>query len=74
LKEKSQLSPVGSPAFNIAMIYSAMGEKDLAFQWLDQSFEDHEVEMHWLKVEPPFEPLHDDPRWQVMLDKVGFPD
>jgi len=34
----------------------------------------HEVEMYWFKVEPPFQPLHDDPRWQEMLDKVGFPD
>ena len=32
------------------------------------------VEMIWLKVEPPFEPLRSDPRWQEMLDKVGFPE
>ncbi len=32
----------------------------------------NEVELYWLKVKPEFEPLHDDPRWQVMLDKVGF--
>jgi len=25
-------------------------------------------------VEPPFEPLWNDPRWQQMLDKVGFPE
>ena len=29
--------------------------------------------MYWVKVEPPFEPLRSDPRWQEMLDKVGFP-
>jgi len=33
----------------------------------------YEVEMYWLKVEPPFKPLYNDPRWQEMLDKVGFP-
>jgi hypothetical protein len=31
------------------------------------------VEMTWLKVEPALEPLRSDPRWQEMLDKVGFP-
>ena len=56
------------------MIYAQMGEVDLAFEWLDKAYEDHEVEMYWLKVEPPFEPLHDDSRWQEMLDKVGFPE
>ncbi len=29
--------------------------------------------MYWLKVETPFEPLRNDPRWQEMLDKVEFP-
>lgn len=51
-----------------------MGEIELAFKWLEKAYQDHEVEMVWLKVEPPFEPLHSDPRWQKMLDKVGFPD
>jgi len=56
------------------MIYAQMEETDLAFEWLTKAYETREVEMYWLKVEPPFKPLHDDPRWQVMLDKVGFPD
>ena len=74
LKEESMKSSVGSPSFYSAMIYAQMGEVDIAFEWLEKAFNDHEVEMYWLKVEPPFEPLHADPRWQVMLDKVGFPD
>ena len=28
--------------------------------------------MSRLKVKPPFEHLHDDPRWRQMADKVGF--
>ncbi|MDA0197126.1 MAG: hypothetical protein O2887_19250 [Bacteroidetes bacterium] len=73
IKAQSKESPSGSPAFYVAMVYAQMGETDLAFKWLDKAYEDHEVEMYWLKVEPPFEPLRSDPRWQVMLDKVGFP-
>jgi len=73
IKQLGETSAAGSPSFYVAMIYTQMKEVDLAFEWLDKAYEDHEVEMYWLKVEPPFEPLHDDPRWQVMLDKVGFP-
>jgi len=69
----SEQAPVGSPSFYLAMIYAQMGEIDTAFEWLEKAYTDHEVEMYWLKVEPPFKPLHSDPRWQVMLDKVGFP-
>ena len=74
LKNRSEGSSAGSPAYYITMIYAQMGEIDLAFQWLEKAYEDREVEMWWLKVVPLFEPLHDDPRWQEMLDKVGFPE
>jgi adenylate cyclase len=71
---KSDTTAIGSPAFYTAMIYAQVGETDLAFQYLDKAYDTHEVEMYWLKVEPPFEPIRSDPRWQVMLDKVGFPE
>ncbi len=74
LKQMSQKSSVGSPAFYLSMLYAQMREINLAFEWLDKAYQEHEVEMFWLKVEPPFEPLRSDPRWQEMLDKVGFPD
>ena len=70
----SHKSSAGSPAFYIALLYTQLGEKDLAFEWLDKAYQEHEVEMVWLKVEPPFEPLRSDPRWQGMLDKIGFPE
>jgi hypothetical protein len=55
------------------MIYAQTGDVNTAFEWLEKGLRDHEVEMYWLKVEPPFEPLHSDPRFQVMLDKIGYP-
>ena len=51
-----------------------MGEFYRAFEWLEEAYEDHEVAMYWLKVEPAFQTLRIDPRWQEMLDKVGFPE
>jgi len=74
LKKKSSESSVGSAAFYLATIYAQMGEIDLAFEWLEKGYEDREVEMYWIKVEPPFDPLRSDPRWQQILEKVGFPD
>lgn len=71
---KSEKSATGSPSFYIAMVYTQMGDVDKAFEWLEKAYQNHEVEMFWLKVEPPFKPLHGDPRWKDMLDKVGFPE
>jgi len=73
LKKISQESSAGSPAFYISMLHAQMGITDLAFEWLEKAYQEHEGEIIWLKVEPPFEPLYDDPRWQEMLDMVGFP-
>lgn len=72
LKLQSKESPVGSPAFHLALIYAQMGETEAAFKWLEKAYQDREVEMYWLKVEPPFKPLYNDPRWEEMLYKVGF--
>ncbi|MDH5367973.1 MAG: helix-turn-helix domain-containing protein [Cyclobacteriaceae bacterium] len=74
LQLRSEESSAGSPSFFITMIYAQMGEIDMAFEWLNKAYEDHEVEMYWIKVEPLFEPLRSDPRWQLMLDKIGFPE
>ena len=74
IKQKSQKSPAGSPSFYAAMIYAQMDEIDKAFEWLEKAYDTHEIEMYWLKVEPPFDPLRNDSRWQTMLEKVGFPD
>jgi tetratricopeptide (TPR) repeat protein len=72
LKIRSAKSPVGSPAFHIGMIYSATGRKELALQWLQKAYANHEVEMYWLKVEPLFKSLHNDPGYKELLKKIGF--
>jgi TolB-like protein len=65
-------SPVGSPSFFAASIYTAEGENDKAIQLLENAYINHEVEMYWLKVEPLFKPLHGDQRFESILAKIGF--
>ena len=55
---RSKKSPVGSPSFFAAAIYTSLGQKEKALESLEKAFSDHEVEMYWLKVEPLFKPLH----------------
>jgi len=63
-----------SPSYCLATIYAKMDEIDEAFEWLEKAYKDHKVGMYSLKEAPHFEPLHNDPRWQEMLDNVGFPE
>ncbi len=62
----------GSPAWFIALYYCTLNEYENAFQWLQRSYDRHEVEMTWLREEPLLAPLRDDPRYKDLYDKVGF--
>jgi TolB-like protein len=72
LLSRIRKSPVGSPSFFAAAIYTAEGENDKAIQLLEKGYINHEVEMYWLKVEPLFRPLNGDPRFENLLAKIGF--
>jgi TolB-like protein/Tfp pilus assembly protein PilF len=50
-------------AYHIAEVYLGLGNKDLAYQWLDQAYENRDVELVWLKVSPVFESLRCEPRF-----------
>jgi tetratricopeptide (TPR) repeat protein len=65
---------VNSPLFYLASVHAQMDSTDLAFEYLEKAYQAHETEMFWLKVEPTFKTLQNDSRWQVILDKVGFPE
>ena len=65
----------GEPMFlyTIAWIYACLGEKDLALDWLELAYEQHEAVLIFLNIEPDFDSLHDEPRFQALLAKMGFP-
>lgn len=56
----------------IASLYAALGEKDQAFIWLDKAYDAHDFILVMLKVEPMFDDLRSDPRFTVLLKRVGL--
>lgn len=60
------------PPYHLAVIHAGLGEKDLAFEWLERSFEKHAVDLFTLRVEPMFDGLRDDARYQDLLRGVGL--
>ncbi|HEX8847745.1 MAG TPA: protein kinase [Pyrinomonadaceae bacterium] len=59
--------------YSVAMIYVGLGEKEQALQWLARGYEERNIELAWIKVEPRLDPLRDDPRFQELLRKIGSP-
>jgi serine/threonine protein kinase len=58
----------------IAVVHAALGEKDEAFQWLHQGFEHRSGWLAYLKVDPLFDPLRQDPRFTEIIRRVGLPE
>ena len=57
---------------DFARTYAALGEKDLALQALEKAFAEREP-MAWLNVNPPWDPIRADPRFQDLVRRVGLP-
>jgi tetratricopeptide (TPR) repeat protein len=72
LLEISSKTSIGSPSYFAAAIYTAMDQNDNALSMLEKAFEDSEVEIYWLKVEPLFIKLHGDPRFEKLIDMIGY--
>jgi TolB-like protein/Tfp pilus assembly protein PilF len=60
-----------SPQF-IAVIYTGLGDKDKAFEWLEKAYEERDPRQFPIKSVAILRSLHSDPRFTVMLKKMGL--
>jgi adenylate cyclase len=57
-------------AFQIAEIYAWRGQKDLAFQWLERAYAQHDGGLTEITSDPLLASLHGDPRYQAFMRKM----
>ena len=58
--------------YNFAIIYTGLGDKDQAFEWLTKCVEQRTLIIHHLKCRPLFDSLRSDPRYAVLLQKMNL--
>jgi eukaryotic-like serine/threonine-protein kinase len=57
----------------LAKLYVALGEKDLAIQRLEQAYRTHVDTLNQIKVEPCYDSLRSDARFQAIVALMNFP-
>jgi adenylate cyclase len=53
-------------------VYIGLGEKSTALDWLEKSYEDQDIACWYLKVDPVYDSLRSEPRFQAILKKVNL--
>ena len=61
-------------ACQIAEAYAYWREANRAFEWLERAYVQREPNLSLAKVSPLLRNLHEDPRWQTFLEKMGIAD
>ncbi|HZB44589.1 MAG TPA: tetratricopeptide repeat protein, partial [Pyrinomonadaceae bacterium] len=60
-------------AYEIAVVYSLLGERDEAFAWLARAEEEHAVGLTYIRVDPRINELRSDPRFVELLRRANDP-
>jgi hypothetical protein len=73
LRRLNELSneKVVDPCF-IAWIYTGLGEKEKAFEWLAKAYEERSNWLIMLNNDRLFDPLRSDTRFADLLKKIGL--
>jgi DNA-binding winged helix-turn-helix (wHTH) protein/tetratricopeptide (TPR) repeat protein len=58
------------PPFAIALIYTGLGQRNEAFEWLEKAFIEHSQWQAWLRIIPEFDSLRLDPRLAALSRRI----
>jgi len=69
-KAQSKRKPV--QAFIMAWLYARLGEKDRTIEWLQKAYEEHDMSLIELYMDPSWDSFRTDPRFADLLRRIGL--
>jgi tetratricopeptide (TPR) repeat protein len=69
MKARSRESYV--PSYYFVLVHTALGEKDLAFEWLERAYQERSTVLAYLRLDPRLAPLRSDPRFASLLARLA---
>jgi tetratricopeptide (TPR) repeat protein len=59
-------------AGDLAALYTMLGDKEAAFEWLERAYRERSGSLTFVKVSPIFDPVRSDPRFQSLLRRLNL--
>jgi DNA-binding winged helix-turn-helix (wHTH) protein/TolB-like protein/Tfp pilus assembly protein PilF len=60
-------------AYGVALVYAGGAQKEQAFAWLDKAFDERSNWLVWLKLDPRWDVLRSDARFDRLIERMHFP-
>ena len=60
------------PLYFPALVHAGLGETEAALDTLERAWEERDTMLRDLKVDPPWERLHGEPRYEALLARLGL--
>lgn len=70
LEQRAKRAPI-FPDYR-ALVHAALGEADEAFEWLEKALEERCWVLVFLRVDPAYENLRSDPRFDALTERIGL--
>jgi TolB-like protein/DNA-binding winged helix-turn-helix (wHTH) protein len=57
--------------YDVAHVALMKGDRALALDWLEKSYQHHDYWMLYINVDPEYDPIRSDPRFQAIIHRLG---
>ena len=65
--------PGGPRGYHLANCFARAGDKESTIEWLEKAYEEHDSNMPYTVLNPAFDLVRDDPRFQDLLRRMKLP-
>ena len=72
IRTTSHSTPNNGYKYSLFVTYAKLGEKEKALEWLEKSYDSHNFMLPFASVDPMFDNLRAEPRFQAVFRRMGL--